>query len=163
MFAPESYYDAIWIIPPVAMSVYFMFLYDLFAKFSFFYENTRLIAIATGAVAVLNVILNFIFIERFGYWAAGYTTLVSYIFYAVFHYILMWYTCKKYCRDEQPYSVKKILCISGVFVSIGFFLLFLYRTIVLRYILILAIVFMIFIRRKVILTYLKGWMHQKSR
>lgn len=163
VFAPESYYDAIWIIPPVAMSVYFMFLYDLFAKFSFFYENTRLIAIATGAVAVLNVILNFIFIERFGYWAAGYTTLVSYIFYAVFHYILMWYTCKKYCRDEQPYSVKKILCISGVFVSIGFFLLFLYRTIVLRYILILAIVFMIFIRRKVILTYLKGWMHQKSR
>lgn len=163
VFAPESYYDAIWIIPPVAMSVYFMFLYDLFAKFSFFYENTKLIAVATGAVAVLNIILNFIFIGGFSYWAAGYTTLISYICYAMFHYILMRYTCKKYCQNEQPYSIKKIVCISGIFVSIGFCLLFLYRTIVLRYIFILAVLFMIFIRRDMILTYLKDWMQYKNK
>lgn len=28
-FAPKSYYEAIWIIPSVAMSVYFMFMYSL--------------------------------------------------------------------------------------------------------------------------------------
>ena len=47
MFAPESYIDAIWVIPPIAMSVYFMFAYDLFAKFEFYYEKTKLISFAT--------------------------------------------------------------------------------------------------------------------
>mgnify|MGYP001042737912 FL=1 len=45
IFAPKSYYEAIWIIPPVAMSVYFMYSYDLFAKFAFYYEKTNLVMI----------------------------------------------------------------------------------------------------------------------
>ena len=40
VFAPIEYYEAIWAIPPVAMSVFFMFAYDLFAKFAFYYEKT---------------------------------------------------------------------------------------------------------------------------
>ena len=39
LFAPPPYYEAIWIVPPVAMSVFFMFCYDLFAKFAFYYEK----------------------------------------------------------------------------------------------------------------------------
>ena len=37
VFAPSEYYEAIWIIPPVTMSVFFMFSYSLFAEFAFFY------------------------------------------------------------------------------------------------------------------------------
>ena len=33
IFAPSSYYKAVYCIPPVAMSVLFMFMYDLFAKY----------------------------------------------------------------------------------------------------------------------------------
>lgn len=60
VFAPSTYYEAIWVIPPVAMSVYFMFAYDLFAKFEFYYEKTRWIALATVCGAILNIILNYI-------------------------------------------------------------------------------------------------------
>ena len=33
IFAPTAYHDAIWVVPPVAMSVYFMFAYTFFAVF----------------------------------------------------------------------------------------------------------------------------------
>lgn len=89
IFAPKEYYQAIWVIPPVAMSVYFMFAYDLFAKFEFYYENTKLIALATVLSALLNITLNYIFIAIFGYYAAGYTTLLCYMLYALFHYYAM--------------------------------------------------------------------------
>lgn len=79
VFAPLEYHDAIWVIPPVAMSVYFMFAYGFFACFEFYYEKTTYISIATSVGAVVNVVLNYIFINIFGYYAARYTILLCYI------------------------------------------------------------------------------------
>ena len=89
IFAPSEYYDAIWVIPPVAMSVFFMYVYDLFAKFAFYYEKTGYIMLASVVGAALNVLLNWIFINKYGYTAAGYTTLVCYVAYSIAHYIMM--------------------------------------------------------------------------
>lgn len=83
IFAPPTYYDAIYVIPPVAMSGYFMYMYDLFAKFAFYYEKTKFVMIASVTGAILNIILNFIFIRLFGYRAAGYTTLACYMIYSI--------------------------------------------------------------------------------
>ena len=96
LFAPKSYHNAVWVIPPVAMSTLFMFSYDLFAKFEFYYEKTNLIMIASITGAVLNVMLNYIFIKIYGYYAAAYTTLICYIIYSVSHYIFM----TKICKDK---------------------------------------------------------------
>ena len=59
IFAPASYYDAIWIVPPVAMSVYFMYSYDLFAKFAFYYEKTKFIFVII--IMVSPVLSAFLF------------------------------------------------------------------------------------------------------
>ena len=40
VFAPKAYYDAVWIIPPIAMSVFFSFSYYFFAVFEYYYERT---------------------------------------------------------------------------------------------------------------------------
>ena len=40
VFAPKVYYDAIWVIPPVAMSVFFQFTYVSFGVFEFYYKKT---------------------------------------------------------------------------------------------------------------------------
>lgn len=150
-FAPESYYDAVWIIPPVAMSVYFMFCYDLFAKFAFYFEQTKVIMLASIAGAVLNVVLNYIFIQIFGYIAAGYTTLLCYIVYAAGHYCFMTVVCKKFCDGKLPYDKKKIVGISVVFLTGGFGLLFTYFNTNVRYgVIILTIVFLIW-KRKILI------------
>lgn len=148
IFAPKEYYDAIYIIPPVAMSVYFMFAYDLFAKFEFYYEKTKWIAVATMASAVVNIITNYIFIKLFGYQAAGYTTLVCYILYALFHYVMMRKICKEYMDNTKIYDEKTLLLITTLFIVVGFILLFLYDYLILRCIFIAIIIIIMIVKRK---------------
>ena len=148
MFAPESYIDAIWVIPPIAMSVYFMFAYDLFAKFEFYYEKTKLISFATVMGAFLNIVLNYFFIGKFGYYAAGYTTLVCYIIYAIFHYIFMRKVCSEQSDGKQPYKNIVLIKITIVFMLFGFMFLVLYNLSILRYIIILLFSLFLFVKRK---------------
>lgn len=140
LFAPQTYSEAIWVIPPIAMSVYFMYSYDLFSKFAFYFEKTKLIMFASVAVALINIILNFIFINLFGYMAAGYTTLFCYILYSIIHYCLMHSVCKKNCHGIQPYSIKKLCLITIPFLISGFTLLSTYNYPLIRYGLIIIII-----------------------
>ncbi len=151
IFAPAEYYDAIWVIPPVAISVYYMFSYDMFAKFAFYYEKKQFIAVASIAAAAANIILNFVFIKKYGYIAAGYTTLACYILYAAGHYIFMNIVCKKYCDGVRPYSAKIILLISTAFTFAGLSLLLTYRHIYIRYtILVFFVIIAVLLRKKII-------------
>ncbi len=136
IFAPKEYYEAIWIIPPVAMSVYFMFMYDIFAKFEFYFEKTKLISLATIVGAIINIVTNYIFINKYGYVAAGYTTLICYMIYAFFHYCAMKKICNEKYEGKNPYNTKIILIITVLFLMIGFAFLALYNHLILRYILI---------------------------
>lgn len=119
IFAPAPYYDAVWIIPPVAMSGFFMYCYDLFAKFAFYYEKTKAIMVSSILSAALNIVLNTIFIGRVGYLAAGYTTLACYLVYAAAHYLLMRRMCRVYCNSVYPYNTKLILMIAALFGGLG--------------------------------------------
>ena len=75
IFAPPSYHEAIWVVPPVAISVFYLFMYSYFACFEFYFEEKKYIGVASIAAALLNVGLNAICIPAFGYIAAAYTTL----------------------------------------------------------------------------------------
>ncbi len=161
IFAPKEYYDSIWVIPPVAMSVYFMFAYDLFAKFEFYYEKTNFISIATAIVAVINILTNFIFIKLFGFIAAGYTTLVCYILYVIFHYYFM----NKICKDnhiDNPYDWKKIIKITSCFMICGFAFLILYHYFFLRYFIIGIMLILVIWKREVIYSYIMKMMKLKK-
>lgn len=139
LFAPEEYYEAVWIIPPVAMSVYFMFSYTFFAVFEFYYEKPKYIAFATAFAAVLNIVLNYIGIKKFGYLAAGYATLICYIIYSGMHYFFMRKICKNFLKNIKVYDLRKLMIISGIFINIALIFLSSYNNIILRYILILLL------------------------
>lgn len=162
IFAPEEYYDAIWVIPPVAMSVFFMFSYTFFAVFEFYYEKTKLIAIATAVGAVLNIILNYIFIPIFGYYAAGYTTLICYMIYAAFHFIFMKKICYQYLNGAEPYNTKTYMCIAVLFIVAGFILLFSYNYTILRYSLILMMIVLVVIKRNLLIAAVKDIINAKA-
>lgn len=86
----RDYWDAMYSVIPIVMGGYFMFLYTFPSYVEYYYEKTKYIAIGTGLAAVINVILNFICIQRYGYLAAAYTTLATYLLYFVFHYVIAW-------------------------------------------------------------------------
>ena len=154
IFAPSSYYKAVYCIPPVAMSVLFIFMYDLFAKYAFYYEKTKLIMLASIGGAVLNIVLNYVGIKLFGYVTAAYTTLICYMVYALFHYILMRKVCNEYCDGIKPYNDRILLGIVVVFLLFGFGLLLTYSYIVIRYFIVILMVIIVIVNKKRILEYL---------
>lgn len=126
VFAPDSYYDAIWVMPPISMSVYFMFMYNLYSSFEFYYEKTNYVSTATAIGAFLNIVLNYICIKSFGYFAAGYTTLVCYMAFAISHYCFMKVICKTHINSVKVYNSRIITSISAVFIGFGFLIMLTY-------------------------------------
>jgi len=152
IFGPPEYSAAVVAMPPIIMSVFFMYCYDLFAKFAFYYEKTRFVMIASILGAVLNILLNLIAIPVFGFVAAGYTTLICYIVYALTHYIFMRKVCKECCNNEMPYKTSTILKIAIIFLSLGSLFASTYINNYLRYGLILLFFILLIVFRKKIKT-----------
>lgn len=144
----REYYDAIYVMPAIAASVYFMFLYTLFGNIEFFYEKTRFTAMASGFAAVVNVGLNFVFIRIYGYYAAGYTTLICYGLSAMAHYVFYRRILKEKGGSEKIYSEKWILFLSAIVLAGMLGMLFLYRFTMIRYFFIVVCVFICFVFRK---------------
>ena len=162
IFAPREYHEAIWVIPPVSMSVFFMFLYTFFAVFEFYFERTKYIAAATMGGAVLNIVLNYIFINTFGYLAAGYTTLFCYVLYALLHYLFMKKICKEELNGVQAYRAGVILLIAIVFVALGSLLMLTYKNMLIRYGIILSAVMVVFVKRRMVINLLSDILEAKK-
>lgn len=163
IFAPKSYYDAIWIIPPVAMSVYFMYAYDIFAKFQFYFEKTKFVMIASSISAIVNIILNYIFIKLFGYYAAGYTTLFCYALYTVSHYLFMNKIIKENLDGFKVFDTKILLAITFAMLILGFMMLFLYNFTYVRYSVILLTFIVCVIKRNQIIGICKSVFELKNK
>ena len=138
--APKSYSDAIWAMPPICSSVFFMYLFNMFANIEYYFEETKFVAVASILAALANIGLNWIFIPVFGYVAAGFTTLFCYILLAISHYICMVFICKKHRFDIQVYDIKSIVLISLGVLLILAVLMAVYRIVLVRYAVIAAIV-----------------------
>lgn len=143
----SEYREAMWAIPPVMMSSFVMFAYCAFGTILFYYEDTKRASIATTVGAVLNVILNGIFIPIMGYIAAGYTTLASYLLILCLYYLFM----KKCCIREEVTELFDIKIISGILILLIVFSiisLFLYQTIWIRYIVFALLLIVLAVKRK---------------
>lgn len=133
IMAPKSYYDAIWVIPPVAASTYFIFMYSLFSRFEFYFERTKFMMIASVLGACANIVLNYIFIPKYGYYAAGYTTLFCYILYCVGHYLLMRRINKKLMDDVKVFDTRWILGITLTFILLCAITMVFYKHMLIRF------------------------------
>lgn len=79
LLASSAYWDGIKIIPPVVLSNFVIFAYTLYVNVEHYYKKTKGITVNTVIAAITNIILNYLLIPKFGYVAAAYTTLVSYL------------------------------------------------------------------------------------
>lgn len=148
-FAGTKYLDAIYVIPPIACSVYFIFIYSMYSTIEYFYQKTGRIAFATSLSALLNLLLNYVGIKIFGYYAAGYTTLICYIFLAIFHYIFY----KKIIREklteiDEVYDLHLIVIVGLITIVFMELMLLTYRIIFIRYGIILVIATLLIVKRK---------------
>lgn len=144
----QRYSEAKWIMPSLSCSVFFIFTYTMFANVSFYFEKTKFVMLATCIAAAVNLLTNYIFVPIYGFVAAGYTTLFSYVLLAAFHYTVYLNTIKKKFNGKHTYDIKLIVILSVVL--FGFMLLanVLYINRPLRYVVFVAIVIYLIADRK---------------
>ena len=148
IFAPKEYAEAAYVIPPVAMSVYLMCLYDWFARVEYYYEKTHYILISSVSGALVNLLLNYLFLPRFGYIAAGYTTLINYGVYAVLHYCFMRKICDEKIHGIHIYNEKHLLVVTTLFMILGFGISFTYKYSFIRFMIVMIMIIVLAIFRK---------------
>lgn len=145
----KEYYESIVIMPPIAAGIFFIAVSNLYSNILVYLKKTQYIMIASGIAAILNVILNAIFILKFGYIAAAYTTLIAYIIMAFILIISARYEYnKKEGNLNNIYDNKKIIIISFVVVICSFLGMFTYDYTIFRYLCIIILIILCIISLK---------------
>lgn len=155
ILAAPQYAVAIWCLAPIAMSVFFFFVYTLFVDIEIYYGVNNYIAIASVIAAALNIVLNYIFIPKFGYIAAGYTTLVSYFATMITHYYFLKRVLKKSGIEQDLFDVRVVVLMSLLLCLCSAGALYLYNYTWLRIGIVILAVTIVLIKRSVIIALFK--------
>jgi O-antigen/teichoic acid export membrane protein len=105
--APASYGEGMYVIPVIVGGIFFMAFFSIFSHIIFYEKKSKYVAGASVLAAIVNFLLNLIFIPLVGYFAAGYTTLAAYLVQVIWAYIAM----RKAVHDSV-YDMKKLTAIA---------------------------------------------------
>lgn len=150
ILADEKYYEAVYVIPPVAIGLVFVFMYTAFANVEFYYDQNKFTMYISMIGAVLNVGLNYVGIKLYGYMAAAYTTLFCYVIFALGHYIYMTISVKKLLNIEKVFETKRLVILSLAILILGIAVMLFYNNMMIRYVVILLILIFAYIKRSAI-------------
>lgn len=151
ILAPKQYYEGVYIIPSIAASSYFIAAYSMHMRIELYYKQTGFATVCTTVAAITNLLLNWIFIQLFGYIAVGYTTLVCYILLFILHSLNVHRRGFASALDS-----KKIWLLSVVVVVCSCVMNLLYPYTLVRYCIILIIAILLYRRRELLLAVVKS-------
>lgn len=116
----KKYLGAIPAVTPVLLGGFFAMAYTMPSIIEYYKEKTIHIAIGTGMAAIINIVLNAIFIPRYGYVAAAYTTLISYFCYYLYHSLISFRIIGFSMVPLKVNIVAGVLLLSVSLVAVGF-------------------------------------------
>ena len=148
IFGGMKYIESVDVLIPICIGVFFNYTFQLFARVQEYYERKLMVVIPSILCAVLNLILNYIFINLYGYQAAAYTTFFCYAFFCLLHYFFYRKVCRELLDGQKLYDAKGILLISIGEICVGIAIMFLNRILWLKYVVIAGALMLIIIKRK---------------
>ncbi|MBR1796128.1 oligosaccharide flippase family protein [Candidatus Saccharibacteria bacterium] len=155
IFGGTKYSEAMWTIPPIMLSVYFIFMYGMFSNVEFYFLKTKFMMVASMVSAILNIALNYIFIGKFGYIACAYTSLLCYMIYTACHYLYMRHICKKEIGHTNIFNIRTIGLITIIVFILAALSTALYNISIVRYLLIIIAIIVAIMKKKTIINTLK--------
>lgn len=118
-YASGDYYRGIGVLPILAISVFFMFMYQFAVNFEMFFKETKVVAIGTVGAALCNIVLNWLFIPIWSLYGAAFATAISYGVLFLFHYFnIMFRMPQRFhlnIRIFIPSIVAIIVCITAFY------------------------------------------------
>lgn len=129
----RSYQKALYVIPPVMVGFICQFVYSFYVNIEFYEKKQILIAFGTGFAALLNIGLNHLFVPKYGYVAAAYTTMAGYLALCILHYCIVRILKKNFYYDNKFFA--GVLCGSLI---LGILMNLIYKITALRICLLIA-------------------------
>lgn len=148
--APNNYMEAIYAIPPIVGGVFFQVHYYIYANLIYYFKKPKYVMLASITATVANIILNYFCIKKWGYLAAGYTTLVCYLIQAAIDYFAM-----RKVVGRSVYNMKLITVLSIVVIFISILSNMIYDQLVVRYVILSVIILGLLIFSKKIIKLFK--------
>lgn len=110
----KKYMAAKYVMVPIILGCMCQFLYTMFVNVEQCLKKTRGMAVASAIAAIINYVLNYIFIPRYGYVAAAYTTLAGYFILLLIHMYLV-----HKLHYSMLYDYTYIFIVTGVIMILG--------------------------------------------
>ena len=99
LIADKKFHPSLKIIPTIVVGYLFMAVSQMYSRVIGYAKKTAYLSIITILGGVLNIILNKYYIPIYGYEAAAYTTLASFVFIAVLTWLISTTLIKEYCSS----------------------------------------------------------------
>ncbi len=136
----KNFLSAKVVVMPIAIGALFQYIYNTYTFLELYHKKTIVIAFGTILAASINYTLNSFFIPVYGFVAAAYATLISYLFLAFFHLIAY-----KIVTKKPIFQDSYIWTISISTALFSFFISQLYDAIFFRYVVYISFVFLFFL------------------
>lgn len=149
----EQYYEAIYIMPPIASGVFLTSVHNMYSNLLIYHKKTQCIMISSIVAAIVNVILNYFGIQKFGYVAAAYTTMIAYGVLSIMQVLVATKVHRRAVGESKPfvYNSKFIVCLSISTIGCCMMCLLLYRMALVRYVILGLIILLSWFNRNKLL------------
>jgi len=144
----EKYQSAVWVIYPVVISQ-LLLLYSQFSiNIMFYFEEKKRLVFSSIGAAMLNLVLNYIFIKLFGFVAAGYTTLASYIVFSLANALSLRKMLITRKIRMDAYNIKWLILIFITLCALGIVGMLLYLYLIVRITCVVVVAIILLVQRK---------------
>ena len=154
----SKYKTGIPLIPPVAASSLLYAVYSFYSTIALYHHKRTSTAVMTVIAAVINFVLNYIFIPKYGFVAAAYTTEAAYLIYTFLHFL----NYRHIVGKEKIYNDILVFGIVAGTTLICLGVGLLYDHIYIRYGLVLILVAISFVFRRQIVSTIKTIMRKQK-
>ena len=96
ILADKKFHSALSVIPIVIIGYVFYGMFTVYGRYIGYEKKTIYVSIVAITAGISNIILNAIFIPRYGYIAAAYTTVVSYFIM----FLMAWVVAKNILKHQ---------------------------------------------------------------
>ncbi len=162
IFGPElvllmgghKYKDAVNLLPPICLGVFFNYMFQIFARVETFYEKKIYLVSATMICSIISISMNYVLIPILGYSIAAYTTLLCYVSLCLTHYYFYRRVCYEFIGGIHIYDRKQLLTLSLGMIVLSFIILYSYNYLFIRFILLLFVLTFVIYKRNYFLNML---------
>lgn len=117
VFTNYNYWDSVYCLVPLSICVFGEMIYSIPTNVEYFNKKTLYITTGTILTTIINIILDIIFVLKWGFIGAAYATSLSKLILFLFH----WYFAKKIDKNDV-FSAKVVgacllgLCLLNIFI-----------------------------------------------